>query len=546
MPRARKGPPQESVDSILLAISRREDIESGMLAHYFSRLDEEWAEGAREKVLHLLRAHDAAASAAAVLILSELATTADLETLEDFVADPTVSDQSKLTLAPILKELGSEMAEEGIVEYLNDPASAMQQMQLRLLEMVGRSETGVESILEDVASMPVERRLGFIYWLGQSNDPRATNLLIPMLENQTGKVAAAVIDALERLGPLAARHAIPALNYTITSSSNRTLKQHARTALGRLTMQSMPGVEDAAMVEARLQRLPPYEARVGFIDGSGSQLIMLSWLRPDGMLKGVNVLSQDQWGIKDCYGIDEMDTNRWNELIAEIREQGFTSFQAPFEFVQAVLMEAHALNKRTRHKLPLAYSIWRPLIEGEVPAKARVATAVELLPLDADTLVLAQRGHELYQMLEFASWLYEPLSRLEPYINRYMAEVPSPLKAIDRRNRSRKASEKERRAALNELVNEALHELIDEKWRSLYEHRLRRQAALLKVEGREETARIVSAVATILQPASRIPLQEQAFPRTCLEISIEQGPLRMLAESLGAFDPMSMNLSGPG
>src|SRR5204863_9277150 len=88
----------------------------------------------------LLRTHDAAAHAAAILILSELATEFDLEELEDLVADPTVSDMAKLTLAPILKEMDSEMADDGLIEYLNDPEAAMQQMQMRLLEMIGQSD----------------------------------------------------------------------------------------------------------------------------------------------------------------------------------------------------------------------------------------------------------------------------------------------------------------------------------------------------------------------------------------------------------------------
>src|SRR2546430_11540082 len=118
MPRGRKRPPQDSVDSILLAISRRDNIDPNTLSHYFDRLDEEWTDGARDKVLNLLRTHDAAAHAAAILILSELSTEFYLEELEDLVADPTVSDMAKLTLAPILKEMDSEMfffqAEDGI------------------------------------------------------------------------------------------------------------------------------------------------------------------------------------------------------------------------------------------------------------------------------------------------------------------------------------------------------------------------------------------------------------------------------------------------
>src|SRR5947209_4188660 len=245
MPRGRKRPPQESIDSILLAISRRDNIDSSTLAHYFDRLDEEWTEGARDKVLHLLRTRDAAAHAAAVLILTELATDFDLEELEDLVTDPTVSDLAKLTIAPVLKELDSEMADDGLIEYLNDPEAAMQQMQMRLLELIGQSELGMESVLEDILTMPLERRLGFVNWLGNSYDPRAANLLIPLLENQSSKIVTAAIDALEQLGTVAAHQTLPALSYLVSHTSNRQLKEHARAALGRLTMHSAPATEDS-------------------------------------------------------------------------------------------------------------------------------------------------------------------------------------------------------------------------------------------------------------------------------------------------------------
>src|SRR5947209_18964159 len=120
MPRGRKRPPQDSVDSILLAISRRDNIDPDTLSHYFDRLDEEWTDGARDKVLHLLRTHDAAAHAAAILILSELATEFALEELEDLVADATVSDMAQLTLAPLLQEMDAEITDHALIKYRND------------------------------------------------------------------------------------------------------------------------------------------------------------------------------------------------------------------------------------------------------------------------------------------------------------------------------------------------------------------------------------------------------------------------------------------
>jgi hypothetical protein len=534
MARGRKGPPQESIDSILLAMSRRDDIDPDTLSHYFDRLDEEWTDGARDKVLHLLRTNDPKAHSAAILILSELATDFDLEELEDFVADPTVSDLAKLTLAPVLKELDSDMADDGIIDYLNDPEAAMLQMQMRLLELVGQSELGVESVLEDVVDMPMDRRLGFINWLGASQDPRAANLLIPLLENQASKVVTATIDALEQLGPVASNQSIPALNYLLATSSNRQLKQQARAVLGRLTMHSTPGTEDAAMDEARQHQLPLYEARASFIDGSGTQMVMLAWQRPDGLLKGVNVLYQDEWGIKDCYGTDEMEVERWTELVDSMDEQGFGSFHVSLEYSYALISEARAVNKRTRHKLPVAYAVWRPLIEGGMLQKNAPAVSIMLepRPFSSEVEQLAQHGDELYQLTEFDSWYFDPFDSVKPYINPYLMSKSSSSSARSRRRKGGQRAEEDQKAKQEALVTEALEKVIDNKWRLLYEGRLRRQGALFQIVGRTKDAELVSAAASALHPDSGLPPQEQPFLRAMMHHTLENGFVRLMAEAM--------------
>jgi hypothetical protein len=534
MARGRKGPPQESIDSILLAMSRRDDIDPDTLSHYFDRLDEEWTDGARDKVLHLLRTNDPKAHSAAILILSELATDFDLEELEDFVADPTVSDLAKLTLAPVLKELDSDMADDGIIDYLNDPEAAMLQMQMRLLELVGQSELGVESVLEDVVDMPMDRRLGFINWLGSSQDPRAANLLIPLLENQASKVVTATIDALEQLGPVASNQSIPALNYLLATSSNRQLKQQARAVLGRLTMHSTPGTEDAAMDEARQHQLPLYEARASFIDGSGTQMVMLAWQRPDGLLKGVNVLYQDEWGIKDCYGTDEMEVERWTELVNSMDEQGFGSFHVSLEYSYALISEARAVNKRTRHKLPVAYAVWRPLIEGGMLQKNAPAVSIMLepRPFNSEVEQLAQHGDELYQLTEFDSWYFDPFDSVKPYINPYLMSKSSSSSSRSRRRKGGQRAEEDQKAKQEALVTEALEKVIDNKWRLLYEARLRRQGALFQIVGRTKDAELVSAAASALHPDSGLPPQEQPFLRAMMHHTLENGFVRLMAEAM--------------
>ena len=530
MPRGRKGTPQDSIDNILLAMSRRSDVDPDTLSHFLDRLDEEWTSGAREKVLHLLRTSDAKAHSAAALILSELATDFDLEELEDFIADPTVGDLAKLSLAPVLKELDSDLADDGIIDYLNDPEAAMLQMQIRLLELVGQSELGVESILEDVLSMPVERRMGFIGWLGSSQDPRAVKLLIPLLENQSTKIVAATMEALEQLGTAAAEESIPALNYLLSSSSNRQVKQQARTILGRLTMQAPPGVAQEA-----LQELPLHEARVSFVDGSGAQMVMLAWLKPDGLLKGVNLLCQDEWGIKDCYGTDEMPLERWQELVSNMDDQGFISFNVPLDYCRALIVEARQQNKRGRHKLPVAYAVWRPLIESGIPATKETAptvTMLEPLHFDEHTAQLAARGDELYKLPEFDPWLFEPFANLHPYVHNYLnLNAQHGLAPGRKRKTPAKGSEAQRREQ-EVLVDTVLEKVIDTRWRLLYDTRLRRQAALFQLVDRTEEADLISAVAAALHPESGVPPKEQPFLRALIHRSLERGLIQIMAEML--------------
>ncbi|HEY4387974.1 MAG TPA: hypothetical protein VGN34_26290 [Ktedonobacteraceae bacterium] len=531
MPRGHQRPPQDSVDSILLAICRRDDLDSETLQHYFDRLEDEWTEGARNKVLHLLRSRDAAAHTAAILILAEVASEDDLEELEDLVTDPTLSDLAKLALAPVLKELGSEMVDDGMVEYLNDPASAMQQMQMRLLELVGKSEMGIESILQDVIGMPLERRLAFISWLGSCNDARAAQLLIPLLENQPVKVATAVIEALEQLGPVALQQSLPALNYVLSTSAPRALKQQARATLGRLMMQSASGVDSSPSQDIDVMQLVPHEARASYIDGTGSQLVMLSWLRPDGLLKGINVLYQDTVGIKDCYGIDGMDKARRASLVQDLQEQGFFSFVVPFDFARALILQASETSKRLRRKLPISYVIWRSLLENSPHEDTSPATLLAPHALDAETLALAKRGGELFQLPEFLSWLYDPMERTEPFIARYLQFYNTEAPSQGARKLTVPQTKKLQRL-LEELVDEALPELIDDHWRERFEQRLRLQAKLFQIADREQDARLAQAAAAVLSPASQVPVGEQDFLRTLVRMSIEQGPLRMMFASL--------------
>src|SRR5258708_7355061 len=99
------------------------------------------------------------------------------------------------------------------------------------------------------------------------------------------------------------------------------------------------------------------------------------------------------------------------------------SFEVPLDYCRALIVEARQQNKRARHKLPVAYAVWRPLIEAGAPSQKdapAVVTMLEPQQFDAAMAPLVARGDELYKLPEFDPWLFDPFASLQPYIHDYL------------------------------------------------------------------------------------------------------------------------------
>jgi hypothetical protein len=143
------------------------------------------------------------------------------------------------------------------------------------------------------------------------------------------------------------------------------------------------------------------------------------------------------------------------------------------------------------------------------------------------------KGSDLLELPEFISWSYDALDRIVPYITRYMELFPHNIN-VAQPELLQLSHEQEQALAhgLDSLVKEALEDLIDTEWRLSYESLLRRQAAFFQQTDRNDIAQIVGGVASALHPDSPVPLQQQTFPQALLRLSIKQGPLRLMLETL--------------
>jgi hypothetical protein len=218
-----------------------------------------------------------------------------------------------------------------------------------------------------------------------------------------------------------------------------------------------------------------------------------------------------------------------------MNDQGFISFKVPLEYCRSLIAEARQQNKRARHKLPVAYAVWRPLIEAAEVGET-VSTILAPQPFDEATARLAVRGDELYKLPEFEPWLFEPFAQLHPYIHSYLGLDSLQKGETGSTTRKRKTTGKQlevQRREREALVDLVLEKAVDTHWRLLYNTRLRRQAALFQLVERMEDAELISAVASALHPDSGVRPQDQAFLRVLVHRSLERGLIHMMTEMLG-------------
>ncbi|MGH2507478.1 MAG: hypothetical protein ACRDHZ_08765, partial [Ktedonobacteraceae bacterium] len=232
-------------------------------------------------------------------------------------------------------------------------------------------------------------------------------------------------------------------------------------------------------------------------------------------------------------------------------KEGFISFNVPLEYCRALIAEARQQNKRARHKMPVAYAVWRRLIETGCPVPQDATSTLTMLePQVYDEALgqLAARGDELYRLPEFEPWVFEPFAQLHPYVNEYLGPSAFPLSehTPGTPGRKRKISNKQLEAQKREreaLVDTVLEKTVDMRWRLLYDTRLRRQAALFQLLERTEDVDLISAVAATLHPDSGVSPQQQPFLRALVHRSLERGLIHMMTEMLETASLLSSPLN---
>jgi hypothetical protein len=292
--------------------------------------------------------------------------------------------------------------------------------------------------------------------------------------------AAAVLAALAEVGDARVAAALAVLD---TDPTDRATRKALRRALHRLRERGI-AVPVAAPAPPAAPRPPAAsrEAWLSAVDGVGTRLAWLARPLASGALLFVATELTEAAGLADLR-VSEIGRKRLRNVRTQLRENGIHMVAAPFEVVDALVVEGQQRNASTDQKVD--YLRVRPRLTEAAPLAPAEPRSDRIVPPTGDEIdPLTAASATLLSEPEFARWWPDPAAA-EPFLHELDHVQDSPIVLSPAQQESRLAATLVRAA-------EALYP------RPSVARRLAATAYVLAETGRGAAARMALAVAQTL------------------------------------------------
>lgn len=355
----------------------------------------------------------------------------------------------------------------------------------------------LEEVLDYLIVLPDERRRTVVTHIAAELGSRAGWLLHAVLHIEDPPTQHLALNELVRLRAPGADGPIGRLARTARDAEVRAA---AAAAVQRLRLYPV----DAARAPEPFPLPPVEEAHISMIDGSGGQVLLVLRQLAEGVFMMADVLSKDDWGIKDVFGAYRATVETVDDAFDRIGAQDIELVESDLAGVRGVVADALAVNVATGRPVPPAFELWEPLLHDAYPPRDDEPVAVTVLD-DApyagrDDLV--RLSGALADHPFFDSWGFEP------------AETSRALIAAPPPGRAGRLTDRQYRPMIAQLVTPSAREVL--------RRRLCRQAWLLDQDGDEAMRDLALATAAHLTTATPADLVKLPFLRALVDHSLVQ------------------------
>lgn len=381
-----------------------------------------------------------------------------------------------------------------------------EQIAQELEKVVGIDQAQLRQYIDTISGMlPKE-----IETLLKSLKGRLGEKLLPLLEEMTRHANEAVAEiGVSGLGTIPSFKAAQFLAEINDTHPLKSVRKAARKSLHKL---KTVGIEVETSLKPLLGEIKHtrYKAMMSPVDGTGTQLILLTQEMLAGDLHFLQVVASDEDGIAECTSKRGMTKKMFAKLpetfAMQIGAKEPMLAEVDYEFAMSLLLDA----EKVTESLPEEYESGKNLFElNQAQAVANPVVSM----FDADALKqhpeLLKTSAELFQNDHFLSW-HLPLNELGDYAQELLDQDDSPIEV----------SEDVRQERKNDVYQKVIDAKVDETMVQRLKRRLEIMAYVFAQQGKEDDAKKSFMAAISLGETPRADLKAHPFLRELLTISL--------------------------
>lgn len=380
-----------------------------------------------------------------------------------------------------------------------------------LAKVVGIDQKLLRQYADFLSTMPAKAVDALLKNLKKELDEQALPLLEVVAASDNNRLAEA---AILQLGTVQSFKVAQLLAHIDETHQEKKVRKAARKSLYKLKSAGIE-VETSHKPLLRESKHQPYKCLISAIDGTGTQLIILSEEMLAGDLHLLQAVSSEETGIVECYSKRGMTKKMFDKLPDSFaREAGGLQpmlVEADYAYARSLVAQAEAVSDEAGEELPDDYVSVKELFGLDQAGSVENPIYTQI-----DTEILKQQQHflrtseELFQHPTLLGWLL-PVNKIGEYAQELIDQEDGKLELSPQFQQERK----------EEIYQKVIDENFDEADIERLQHRLEVMAYIFFLQDNEEDAKRALAAALAFTETSSAALKGHPFLKKLIVDSLE-------------------------
>ena len=310
-----------------------------------------------------------------------------VENLRLFIRDRKISDYAKMIAFNLLRDLGSQVQYDEVNGYFTEFDQIIEEETKEMLNSALMNPEAQIDFIDFLVALNPEDQLVLVRALNEDyTEDALANILIPVfMYNPRTELAKEVITLLGNSKSQLAFHAFEEAKDFVGEDLIPLLNK----GLSALKLSGVRVDNAIDFYKSILTSSKPYKSYISYPDGHGNQAIVFTRIRDDKTIQFVAMVTNDMFGILDCFGFNEITEADLNKILSKFYGQK-GGIEIPHGVAKYLIDRAEKLARYNKDMLPYEYVCWKNTLLDIEPIKPECKSeSIDLSQGDIDELCVS-------------------------------------------------------------------------------------------------------------------------------------------------------------